>query len=87
MFLKALLTSLQGEEEISVPLELLHELLVLQEQCDALVLQVLLPAPLLLQRALAPRGRSLWLRPLVPTGALAGGERGSAGSVASVPVP
>lgn len=55
MFLKALLTSLQGEEEIPVPLELLHELFVLQEERDPLVLQVLLPPPLLLQGAVAPR--------------------------------
>lgn len=56
-FLKALFTSLQGEKEIAVPLELLHELFVLQEEGDPLVLQVLLPAPLLLQGALAPRGQ------------------------------
>ena len=40
-------TSLQGEEEIAVALQLLHELLVLQEERDPLVLQVLLPAVLL----------------------------------------
>lgn len=40
-------TSLQGQEEVSVALQLLHELLVLQEERDPLVLQVLLPAALL----------------------------------------
>lgn len=39
-------TSLQGEEEVTVALQLLHELLVLQEECDPLILQVLLPAAL-----------------------------------------
>lgn len=53
-FLKVLLTSLQGKEEVPVPLQLLHELLVLQEERNPLVLQVLLPPPLLLQGALAP---------------------------------
>lgn len=53
-FLKVLLTSLQGKEKIPVPLQLLHELLVLQEERNPLILQVLLPPPLLLQGALAP---------------------------------
>ena len=40
-------TSLQGEQEVAVALQLLHELLVLQEERNPLVLQVLLPAALL----------------------------------------
>lgn len=69
-FLKALFTSLQGEEEIPVPLELLHELFVLQEERDPLVLQVLLPPPLLLQGALAPRDEPPWHGLPVAVGAL-----------------
>lgn len=69
-FLKALFTSLQGEEEIPVPLELLHELFVLQEERDPLVLQVLLPAALLLQGALAPWDEPSWHGLLAPVGAL-----------------
>lgn len=40
-------TSLQGKEEVAVALQLLHELLILQEERDPLVLQVLFPAVLL----------------------------------------
>lgn len=69
-FLKFLFTSLQGEEEIPVPLELLHELFVLQEERDPLVLQVLLPAPLLLQGALAPWDQPPWHGLLAAVGAL-----------------
>lgn len=69
-FQKFLFTSLQGEEEIPVPLELLHELFVLQEERDPLVLQVLLPAPLLLQGALAPRDQPPWHGLLAALGAL-----------------
>lgn len=84
-FLKALFTSLQGEEEIPVPLELLHELFVLQEERDPLVLQVLLPPPLLLQGALAPRDKPPWHGLPAAVGALGrqtrhrvgGGLRGS----------
>lgn len=44
-------TSLQGDEELAVSLQLPHELLVLQEQSDALVLQVLLQFLVLLRGA------------------------------------
>lgn len=39
-------TSFQGQKEVAIALQLLHELLVLQEEGDPLVLQVLLPAAL-----------------------------------------
>lgn len=42
-------TSLQSDEEVTVALQLPHELLVLQEKGDALVLQVLLQLPVLLR--------------------------------------
>lgn len=40
-------TSLQGEEEVPIPLQLLHELLILQEESDSLIFQVLFPAAVL----------------------------------------
>lgn len=51
-------TSLQSDEEVPVALQLPHELFVLQEKGDALVLQVLLQLPVLLGgRALRQRGQ------------------------------
>lgn len=40
-------TSLQGKEKVTVALQLLHELLILQEEGNSLVFQVLLPAAVL----------------------------------------
>lgn len=42
-------TSLQGDEELAVALQLPHELLVLEEQSDAFIIQVLFQFTLLLR--------------------------------------
>lgn len=49
-------TSLQGEEEVSVSLQLLHEFLILQEEGDSLIFQVLFPAAVLVT------GHGSWCR-------------------------
>lgn len=46
---KGSVTSLEGKEEIPIPLQLLHEFLILEEEGDPLVFQVLFPLPLLVQ--------------------------------------